>query len=104
MRVVARGATPKPDRLAELGTVTDVAQARQGTRPAYFGGDFVDTPVYDGPALGPGAQIDGPALVEEPFTVVVVPPGAHARLDDLGNYECTSDRRRRRATEAARRP
>jgi hypothetical protein len=29
----------------------------------------------------------GPALIEEPFTVVVVPPGATARLDDLGNYE-----------------
>ena len=28
--------------------------------------------------LGPGAELAGPALVEEPFTVVVVPPGAHA--------------------------
>ena len=29
----------------------------------------------------------GPALIEEPFTVVVVPPGATAALDDLGNYD-----------------
>ena len=35
-------------------------QARKGTRPAYFGVEFVDTPVYDGAALGPGAAIAGP--------------------------------------------
>ncbi len=42
--------------------------------------------MYDGAALGPSATITGPALVEEPFTVVVVPPGSEARLDDRGNY------------------
>jgi N-methylhydantoinase A len=89
VRFVARGTTPKPPRFAELGTVTDVEQARKGTRLAYFGVDFVDTPVYDGPAFGPGATLVGPALIEEPFTVVVVPPGATVRLDDLGNYELT---------------
>ena len=48
--------------------------------------DFVDTPVHSGPALAPDAEIRGPALIEEPFTVVVVPPGTTARLDGLGNY------------------
>jgi N-methylhydantoinase A len=86
VRFVARGTTPKPPRFAELGTITDPAQARTGNRPAYFGVDFIDTPVYDGVRFGPGATVEGPALIEEPFTVVVVPPGATARLDDLGNY------------------
>jgi N-methylhydantoinase A len=89
VRFVVRGTTPKPDHFAEPGLVTDAALARKGSRPAYFGVDFVDTPIYDGPALGPGARVTGPALIEEPFTVVVVPPGATARLDDLGNYELT---------------
>jgi N-methylhydantoinase A len=89
VRFVARGTTPKPDRFAELGTVSDPAQAQKGTRRAYFGVEFVDTPVYDGAALGPGATVSGPALIEEPFTVVVVPPGASATLDDLGNYALT---------------
>jgi N-methylhydantoinase A len=89
VRFVARGTTPKPDHFAEPGEVTDATRARKGTRPAYFGVEFVDTPVYDGPVLGPGATVEGPALVEEPFTVVVVPPGATARLDRLGNYELT---------------
>jgi N-methylhydantoinase A len=87
VRFVVRGTTPKPDHFAEPGRVADASQARKGSRPAYFGVDFVDTPVYDGPALGPAATVTGPALIEEPFTVVVVPPGATARLDDLGNYE-----------------
>ncbi len=44
-------------------------------------------PTYDGAALGAGAVIEGPALVEEPFTVVVLAPGDVARLDEHGNYD-----------------
>jgi N-methylhydantoinase A len=87
IRVIARGKTPKPDHLAEAGTVIDLDAARKGYRAAYFGDGFVDTPVYDGIALAPGVDIDGPALIEEPFTVVVVPPGARCTLDQLGNFE-----------------
>jgi N-methylhydantoinase A len=58
----------------------------------YFGVDFVDTPTYDGERLGPGAAVDGPALVEEPFTVVVVPPGARCELGAHGCYELTLGR------------
>ncbi len=89
VRVVARGETPKPDHFAEPGTVTDAEQARTGSRTAFFGEDWVETPVYDGQVLGPGAEVRGPALIEEPFTVVVLPPDAMARLDDLGNYIVT---------------
>jgi N-methylhydantoinase A len=86
VRLVARGRTPKPDHLAEVGTLTIAESARRGTRPAHFGGGYVDTAVYDGAALGVGAEVRGPALVEEPFTVVVVPPGARARVAVAGNY------------------
>src|SRR4051794_9360562 len=87
VRLVARVTTPKPDRFAALGTVTDAEQARSGSRSAYFGVEFVDTPVYDGSQLAPGVDIAGPALVQEPFTVIVVPPGARLTLDPTGNYE-----------------
>ena len=86
VRLTNRGRTPKPDRLAEVGAVSDPDHARRGSRPAYFGVEFVDTPVYDGAALGTGAEINGPALVEEPFTVLVLPPGHRARVDEHGNY------------------
>ena len=91
VRVVARGTTPKPDHFAETGTVTDPAQARKGEREAYWGDGYVPTPVYDGGRLGTGVTIDGPALIEEPFTVVVLPPGASATLDATGNYDIRVD-------------
>jgi len=87
VRLVAKGFTPKPGRLAEPGDVGDPSQARKGTRPVHFGQGFVDTPVYDGTRLGPGAALTGPALVEEPFTVVVVAPGSSLILDEHGNYD-----------------
>jgi N-methylhydantoinase A len=87
VRLVARGRTPKPGRLAETGDLADAADARRDSRPVWFGDGFVETPVYDGARLGPGAQVRGPALIEEPFTVVVLAPGNVARLDDHGNYD-----------------
>jgi N-methylhydantoinase A len=87
IRLVHRGATPKPPVLAKMGTVTQAAEARTGTRPAHFGNGFVDVVTYDGALLGAGAVIEGPALVEEPFTVVVLAPGDTARLDQHGNYD-----------------
>jgi N-methylhydantoinase A len=91
VRLVGRGHTPKPAQLAHVGTVTDPERARTGSRAAYFGPEllgngFVDAAVYDGSLLGPGVELRGPALVEEPFTVVVLPPGARARIDEYGNY------------------
>ncbi|MSO37715.1 MAG: hydantoinase/oxoprolinase family protein [Acidimicrobiia bacterium] len=86
VRLVARSETPKPDHFAEPGTVTDAAAALKGHRDAYFGVEFVSTPIYDGPQLGAGVTITGPALIEEPFTVIVVPPGSTATLDSTGNY------------------
>jgi len=87
VRLIARGETAKPGHLAELGTVTDAASARAGARPVYWETGFVDTPVYDGRVLGAGAVIDGPALIEEAFTVVAVAPGWRCELDAHGSYE-----------------
>jgi len=90
VRVVSRGHTPKPDHLADLGTVTSAADAVIGTRAAYFGTEFVDTPIVDGIALAAGVVVNGPALIQEPFTVIVVPPGSQALLDEHGNFEIRS--------------
>jgi N-methylhydantoinase A len=87
LRLVARGVTTKPDRLTRAGAAGDADSARRGHRPVYFGDDRLEVPVYDGTALGAGAELRGPALVEEPFTVVVVPPGGSLALDGQGNYE-----------------
>ena len=54
-----------------------------------FGEGFVETATYDGAALGAGAVVEGPALIEEPFTVVVLAPSDVAVLDEHGNYDIT---------------
>jgi N-methylhydantoinase A len=87
VRLVGRGRTEKPDHLGEVGTVTDAASAVIGSRDAYFDDGFVACPVIDGARLGPGAVVEGPALVQEPFTVLVVPPGARATLGQHASYE-----------------
>ena len=87
LRLVERGVTPKPPVLAHMGTVSDAADARTGSRQVHFGAGFVDTPTFDGAVLGPGAEVAGPALVQEPFTVIVLAAGDTARLDEHGNYD-----------------
>jgi N-methylhydantoinase A len=89
VRLEARGHTPKPEPSAPPATVSNAADAVKGHRGAFFGDGYVDTAVYDGPRLGAGVEIAGPALVEEPFTVLVLPPSASASVDDLGNYVVT---------------
>lgn len=65
--------------------------ARQGTRPAYFDEyqEYRDTPIYQRDLLPPGAQFDGPAIVEQPDTTTVVYPGLSCRVDDAGNLLLT---------------
>jgi N-methylhydantoinase A len=87
VRMTAVGHTTKPPLLAQLGDVSDASQAVTGHRPAWFGDGWVESTVVDGARLGPGATIAGPALVEEPFTVVVVPPGATLTLGEHTSYE-----------------
>jgi N-methylhydantoinase A len=89
VRLLGTGATPKPPHVAELGSVTDVGGAALGSRPVWFGDGWVDTPVFDGAALGAGASVDGPALIQEPFTVVAVWPGWHAEVGAHGSYDLT---------------
>jgi acetolactate synthase-1/2/3 large subunit len=49
----------------------------------------VDTAESYQTALHQAFAGEGPALIEERFTVVVVPPDARVRLDEFGNYEVT---------------
>jgi N-methylhydantoinase A len=61
--------------------------APPSSRPAWFpeAGGFVDTPVIDRAALRMGDTVEGPALVEERESTLVLPPGTRARRDAAGN-------------------
>jgi len=61
--------------------------AVKGRRPAYFraSGGFVETTVYDRSRLAVGEEFEGPAVVEEEGSTLVVGPGAHVRVAPTGN-------------------
>ena len=48
-------------------------------------GGFVSCPIYDRLALPPGQQLDGPAVIEERESTVIIGPGGTLRVDDYGN-------------------
>jgi N-methylhydantoinase A len=62
------------------------ADARVAERPVHFApGGFVPTPIYARPRLPLGVELAGPAIVEQPDTTTVVPPGWRARVEESGN-------------------
>lgn len=65
------------------------------TRKAYFPDiqAFVDTPVMHETSLKPGERYDGPALIEQPGSTVVVGPGDKFGLDEDGNIRVTLKRK-----------
>lgn len=78
-----------PSRRLEL-RIPDQVSARsalKGHRPAYLAeaGARVDLPVYDRYLFTPGSTIQGPAIVEERETTVVLPSGSSGTLDEFGS-------------------
>jgi N-methylhydantoinase A len=61
-----------------------VADARRAVYFAEHG--RLDVPVYLGTTLEPGMSIDGPAIIEEPTTTIVMYPGSVAKVTSLDNY------------------
>jgi N-methylhydantoinase A len=86
VRVQTLGRTAKPELREVERARTPLESALLSRRSVFFDGRFADTPVYDGERIGHGHRIDGPAVVEERFTTVVVYPGWSAELDRQGNY------------------
>jgi N-methylhydantoinase A len=58
-----------------------------GEAEAYFRETgLVPVPWYDGASLPSGSRVEGPAIIREPTTTVVVYPGSSAVVTPLGNY------------------
>jgi N-methylhydantoinase A len=83
-----RASGPREPFTASVATEGKGAErSRRGSRRVYFDelGGFVDTAVHDHYALGPGTAIDGPAIVEQRESTVVVGPQARGVVDAKGN-------------------
>jgi N-methylhydantoinase A len=86
-RVISSSPAPQVRLQASGNGQPDTSSARKGTRRAYFPelGGYVDTTVYDRYALLPGASFDGPAIVEERESTVIVGPDGRFRIDEQLN-------------------
>ena len=85
--ITFRLTTVKPGADAPLESVEptggDVASADRGERTMYFPATgAVEGAVYDGQELSAGDALDGPAVIEEPGTTIVVPPASRVALDE----------------------
>jgi N-methylhydantoinase A len=62
------------------------------TAPAWFGDrDSQATRQFHGPRMQTGAQISGPAVIQEPTTTVVIYPGWSALVTARGEYLMTRE-------------
>ena len=82
-RVVGTGAADRAELPERLGGGS-AANARIAIRPVLFAGEAHDTPVFRQNGLAAGADLAGPAIIEEDGATTVVPPGFAARLDRYG--------------------
>ena len=86
LRTAVIGRRPKFDltTLAPKGQGS-AEDARTGSRKVHFGDTWHETAIYDRLALPVGTQIDGPAILVQPDTTVLIEPGLTGRVDDFGN-------------------
>ena len=83
LRVQLRAVRPRVP-LAEIPTRSQPPQPRT-TRRIWLDGRPLQARVFDRDALGRGARLVGPAIVEQPDTTVLVPADHVGEVDRLGN-------------------
>jgi len=89
-RVQAVGRLPKR---VQVYAPREEGPAKTGARQVYFGADagWLETPLYRRWALASGAEIKGPAIVEEMSSTTIVHPGQGFVVDPAGNLVITID-------------
>lgn len=86
-----KAVAPKaPFHLRQIGQGgRDASAAIKRRRSCWFNGREMDTPVYDGDKLLAGNLIQGPAIIEESTTTVVIPETFSCSVDERKNYVLT---------------
>ena len=87
-RVISHG--PKPNirlKVSDPSSAKSATEAIKKTRRAYFpeADGFLETPVFDRYLLAPGHEFDGPAIVEERESTVIIGPDSRCRIDEHYN-------------------
>lgn len=71
--------------IEKAGRAATISGALTGTRPVWFDGHWLDTPVYARERLPIDAEIEGPAILEQLDSTTVLEPGDRATSDHDGN-------------------
>ena len=79
--VIGRRGRIEPAALSSANRSESAAKVRA----VHFHDGWISTPVIPREALAPGSVIDGPTIIEQLDTTVVLPPGASGRIDSSGN-------------------
>jgi N-methylhydantoinase A len=74
----------RPEPASDLATPTSTRRVWTGVEHGWR-----DVPVYGAGQLAPGHEIDGPAVIDEAVTTVLVGPGDRLRVDETGNFLVT---------------
>jgi N-methylhydantoinase A len=101
-RVTTTGTTQKPEHGVSLEAGADAEAAQIGERPVWSPVErrLGATPVYDGLALGAGAMLSGPAIVELANTTIVVLDGFELLVDRFGSFVLYAGERGRERSAA----
>ncbi len=77
----------KVEMMVHAKAASGVEKARRGSRMCLFEGNAapVDTPAYDWDQMAPGHKINGPALIDDKTTTVLVVPGFNCEVDAYRN-------------------
>ena len=80
----AVGVTPKPELARHEASSGAALPEPVARRAVHFDerDDAVDTPIYDRSALPAGARLEGPAIVQQLDSTIVVPPDVVAEVDE----------------------
>ena len=85
LRTTVLGRRPDID-LSMFGTAPVAGTAAPVShREVWFDRTFRETPVYRRADLAEGHTLEGPAVVQQPDSTIVIDPGAVAKVDRLGN-------------------
>ena len=82
LRVAARGRLERPAAVDH--DPPSKAEAATSHR-LYAGGEWLDSPVYRRSGMAPGAVVDGPLLIEEDFTTILVLSGWRVGMRPTGD-------------------
>ncbi len=85
LRTSVVGRRPKFDLTSLAPSTTFVDDAYLGSRQVHFGNHWHETSIYDRLILPVGAKIQGPAILVQPDTTILVDPDLEAHVDKFGN-------------------